>query len=170
MRAPTTTKGGSSGFSLVEVMVAVVIISIVGGFSVSRMLVAYGRPTQVDRSARELVGNLRVARMLAISHDAHYRVVAGTSTYQVQRLTFDGASNTWTNTGIDVRTVSLPRPLLFSGTSPTNSPVEFDSRGLLVQPTSTATLNLQDTPVGVARAVQVRLSGQILPPTAGTIY
>jgi prepilin-type N-terminal cleavage/methylation domain-containing protein len=162
--------GGSSGFSLVEVMVAVILIAVVGGFSVSRLRMAYGRPTLVERTAKELVGNLRVARMMAISRDAHYRVVAGISTYQIQRLTFDGASNTWTNAGAEVRTISLPRPLVFSGTSPTNSPVEFDSRGLMVQPTSTATINLQDSSAGVARAVRVRLSGQILPPTVGTVY
>ena len=170
MRAPTTPTSGSSGFSLVEVMVVVIIIAITGGFAVSRMLVAYGRPTQVDRSAKELVGNLRVARMQAISHDAHYRVVTSASTYQIQRLTFDPATNTWSNAGTDVRTVSLPKPLAFSGASPTNSAVEFDSRGLLVQPASTATFNLQDSAVGTARAVQVRLSGQIVPPTAGTVY
>jgi Tfp pilus assembly protein FimT len=152
-------------------MVVVVIIAIAGGFAVSRMLVAYGRPTQVDRSAKELVGNLRVARMQAISHDAHYRVVtASASTYQIQRLTFDPATNTWTNAGTDVRTVSLPKPLVFSGASPTNSAVEFDSRGLLVLPASAATFNLQDSAVGAARAVQVRLSGQIVPPTVGTVY
>jgi prepilin-type N-terminal cleavage/methylation domain-containing protein len=160
-----------SGFSLIEVMVVVIIIAIAGGFAVSRMLVAYGRPTQVERSAKELVGNLRLARMQAISHDAHYRLaVTGTSTYQIQRLTFDPATSTWTNAGTDVRTVSLPTPLVFSGASPTNSDVEFDSRGLLVQPATTATFNLQDSAVSAARAVQVRLSGQIVPPAVGTVY
>lgn len=157
----------SNGSSLIELLVAVTMISIVGGFGVSRMLVAYGRPTMVDRSARELVGNLRVARTLAIGHDAHYRVVASTSSYQIQRLVFDPGSNSWTNPGTDVRTMGLPQPLVFSGTTPS---VEFDSRGLMVQPTSTATLNLQDSAIQVARAVRVRLSGQILPPTAGTVY
>jgi hypothetical protein len=40
----------------------------------------------------------------------------------------------------------------------------------MVQPASTATLNVQDGGVGMARAVQVRLSGQILPPAPGTVY
>lgn len=150
-------------------MVVVVIIAITGGFAVSRILVAYGRPTQVDRSAKELVADLRVARMLAISRDSHYRVVVGTSTYQIQKLVFDEASNSWTNSG-DVRTVHLPSPVVFSGTAPTNPVVEFDARGLMVRPTSTATFNLQDSAAVTARAVQVRLSGQIVPPTDGTLY
>lgn len=160
----------SAGFSLIEVVVVVAMLSIVGGLGVSRLLLAYGRPTLVDRTARELVGNLRLARTMAIGHDAHYRVVVGTSAYQIQRLTFDSGSNSWISPGTDVRTVSLPQPLVFSGARPTNSAVEFDSRGLMVQPTSAAMLNLQDSAVGVARAVQVRLSGQILPPAIGTLY
>lgn len=168
--ATETAQRDSSGFSLIEVLVTVMIFAIVGGFAVSRLRTAYGRPTQVERSARELVGNLRVARMLAISHDAHYRLVPGTSSYQIQRLTFDPGTSTWTNTGTDVRTVSLPKPLVFSGASPTNPSVEFNARGLMVAPTSTATFNLQDSGVSSARAVQVRLSGQIVPPTAGTVY
>ncbi len=166
-RQSTAQKRDPNGFSLIEVLVAIILISIVSGFGVSRLLVAYGRPTLVQRSAVELVGNLRVARMLAISHDAHYRVVPGTSSYQIQRLAFDAGTNSWTNPGIDVRTVTLTSPLVFSGATPS---IEFDSRGLMVQPTSTATLNLQDSGVQVARKIQVRLSGQIVPPTAGTLY
>jgi prepilin-type N-terminal cleavage/methylation domain-containing protein len=165
-----TSECGSSGYSLIEVLVTLLIFAIVGGFAVSRLRVSYGRPAQVDRSAKELVGNLRVARMMAISRDAHYRLVPATSSYQIQRLAFDPATSTWTNDGSDVRTVSLPKPLVFSGASPTNATVEFDARGLMVAPTSTATFNLQDSGVGAARAVQVRLSGQIVPPTAGTVY
>ncbi len=166
-RQLTERIGDSSGFSLIEVLVAVIILGIVGRFGVTRMLVAYGRPTLVQRGAQELVGNLRVARMQAISHDAHYRVVPGTSSYQIQRLTFDAGTNSWTNPGTDVRTVTFTRPLVFSGATPS---VEFDSRGLMVQPASTATLNLQDTGMAVARAVRIRLSGQILPPVTGTVY
>jgi prepilin-type N-terminal cleavage/methylation domain-containing protein len=166
-RPHTGRIGGSSGFSLIEVVVAVTMLGIVAGFGVSRLLVVYGRPTLAHRTAQELVGNLRVARMLAISHDAHYRVVPGTSSYQIQRLSFDAGTNSWINPGTDVRTVSLPRPVVFSGASPS---VEFDARGLMVQPASTATLNVQDGGVGMARAVQVRLSGQILPPAPGTVY
>ncbi len=166
-RGHTARVGGSSGFSLIEVLVAVTMLGIVAGFGVSRLLVMYGRPTMAHRTAQELVGNLRVARMLAISHDAHYRVVPGTSSYQIQRLSFDAGTNSWVNPGTEVRTVSLPRPLVFSGPSPS---VEFDARGLMVQPASTATLNVQDGGVGIARAVRVRLSGQILPPAPGTVY
>jgi prepilin-type N-terminal cleavage/methylation domain-containing protein len=157
----------SDGFSLIEVLVAVIMIGIVGGFGVSRLRVAYGRPTAVQRGALELVGNLRVARMLAISHDSHYRVVPSTSSYQIQRLTFDSGTNSWINAGTDVRTVPLTSPVIFSGATPS---IEFDSRGLMVQPTATATLNLQDTAVQNARQVQIRLSGQIVPPSAGTLY
>jgi prepilin-type N-terminal cleavage/methylation domain-containing protein len=163
----TARIGGSRGFSLIEVLVAVTMLGIVAGFGVSRLLVAYGRPTLAHRSAQELVGNLRVARVQAISHNAHYRVVPATSSYQIQRLAFDAGTNSWINPGTDVRTVSLPRPLVFSGATPS---VEFDARGLMVQPASTATLNLQDGGVGTARAVQIRLSGQILPPAPGTVY
>lgn len=158
---------GANGFSLIEVLVAMIMLGVVAGFGVSRLLVAYGRPTLAQRSAQELVGNLRVARMQAISHNAHYRVVPGSSTYQIQRLSFDAGTNSWTNPGTDVRTIRLPSPLILSGSNPS---VEFDARGLMVQPASTATINLQDSGIGVARAVQVRLSGQILPPTAGTVY
>jgi len=147
--------------------VAVIMIGIIGGFAVSRLRVAYARPTAVHRGALELVGNLRVARMLAISHDSHYRVVPGTSSYQIQRLTYDSGSNSWINPGTDVRTIPLTSPVVFSGTKPS---IEFDSRGLMVQPTTTATLNLQDAAVQSARQVQVRLSGQIVPPTTGTLY
>jgi prepilin-type N-terminal cleavage/methylation domain-containing protein len=163
----TAATRSSNGFSLIEVLVAVIMMGIIGGFAVSRLRVAYGRPTAVQRGALELVGNLRVARMLAISHDSHYRVVPGTSSYQIQRLTFDAGSNSWINPGSDVRTVPLTSPLVFSGATPS---IEFDSRGLMVQPTSTATLNLQDTAVQNARQVQIRLSGQIVPPTPGTVY
>jgi len=157
----------STGFSMIEVLVAIIMMGIVGGFAVSRLRVAYGRPAAVQRGALELVGNLRVARMLAISHDSHYRVVPSTSSYQIQRLTFDSGTNSWINPGSEVRTVSLTTPVVFSGANPS---IEFDSRGLMVQPTTTATLNLQDTVVQNARQVQVRLSGQIVPPTAGTVY
>jgi prepilin-type N-terminal cleavage/methylation domain-containing protein len=166
-RPHTARVGAPSGFSLIEVLVAVTMLGIVAGLGISRLLVVYGRPTLAHRAAQELVGNLRVARMLAISRDAHYRVVPGTASYQIQRLSFDAGTNSWTNPGTDVRTVSLPQPLVFSGASPS---VEFDARGLMVQPASTATLNLQDGGVGIARAVRVRLSGQILPPAPGTIY
>jgi Type II transport protein GspH len=142
-------------------------IGIVGGFAVSRLRVAYGRPTSVQRGALELVGNLRVARMLAISHDSHYRVVPATSSYQIQRLSFDAGTSSWINANTDVRTIPLTSPVVFSGAKPS---IEFDSRGLMVQPATTATLNLQDAAVQTARQVQIRLSGQIVPPTAGTVY
>jgi prepilin-type N-terminal cleavage/methylation domain-containing protein len=163
----TEATRSSKGFSLIEVMVAVIMIGIVGGFAVSRLRVAYGRPTSVQRGALELVGNLRVARMLAISHDSHYRVVPGTSSYQIQRLSFDAGTSSWINANTDVRTIPLTSPVVFSGAKPS---IEFDSRGLMVQPATTATLNLQDAAVQTARQVQIRLSGQIVPPTAGTVY
>lgn len=146
------------------------VLGIIGAVGVTRMLVAYGRPAAVDRAAKELAGSLRMARMQAINGDAHFRLAAtnGASSYQVQRL--DPATGAWS----DVRTGRFTPPITFtavppaSGT-PARNAVEFDARGLMVQPTSDATFNVQDSQVLAASAVRILPSGQIQ-QRPGTVY
>ena len=129
------------------------------------------RSAHDGRSVRQGTGGEPAGRTHA--GDQPRRTLQGggsTSTYQIQRLVFDPASNSWTNPGDRCSDRGLPPAVGLLRDMPTDSAVEFDARGLMVQPTSTATLNLQDSAVQVARAVRVRLSGQILPPTAGTVY
>lgn len=143
-------------------MVILAIFGITAGIGLSAFSSSLSRPNSLDGASKELVANLRLARALSISRDTHYRIeVTGAQQYAIERLTFDGVSNTWTNLNTDVRPRQLPRSLRFASTSPVGVAVEFDARGTMVQPASTLTLNLQDTQLSQAKGVRVLPSGQV---------
>jgi prepilin-type N-terminal cleavage/methylation domain-containing protein len=142
------------GFSLIEIIVAIGILSILLGTAAS-----YIRPRvfDLDAAANELLSSLRVSRSRAISRGVRYRVtIPSSSTYQVERL--KEVAGVWVTDETETRLVELPATVLvLTGVAST---IEINTRGLLVQPVDLLLLTLQDSVNGQTRTVEVWPSGQ----------
>ncbi len=158
------------GSSLIELLVVLGIFSITAGISLAAFFSSLSRPNALDGASKELVAKFKLARVLSISRDTHYRIeITGAQQYAIERLTFDGVSNAWTNQNTDVRPQQLPSSIGFGATSPIGLAIEFDGRGTMIRPGSAVTLNLQDTTLSLAKGVRVLPSGQVQ-LVAGSAY
>ena len=149
----------NSGFSIIELLTVVGIISLLAGFAVSRLNQGFA---SIDSVASELKGNLRLARAKAIADGYHYRIqLTSSSAYSLCRLLPPvSPATTWTavDTSQPVRNVTLPSNVLFNNIGYPLT-YEFDSRGNMISSNVLITLILSQP----GRTLNVYLfpSGQI---------
>jgi prepilin-type N-terminal cleavage/methylation domain-containing protein len=132
----------SSGFSILELLTVIGLISILSALTVSRLNQGFAT---IDGAASELRGNLRLARLKAVAEGYHYRIqLTSSSVYQLSRLLPPTPPATaWTavdNSQI-VRTVTLPSNVFFNNIGYPLT-YEFDSRGTMISSNALITLIL----------------------------
>ena len=105
-----------------------------------------------------LLADLRMARGSAIAAAVHFRVeILDDGSYGVLRMVEGGGG--WVQDGDPEILRTLPPSVSFSGG--VGEGYEFNTRGLLVEPTSAATVTLADSTTGQSRTVDVWPSGQV---------
>ncbi|MFQ5667201.1 MAG: GspH/FimT family pseudopilin [Candidatus Binatia bacterium] len=141
----------SSGFSLLELIVVLSLVSILAGIGVLSHQVL--RPT-LDLSAgtRQVVMALKIARMRAVTQNTSHRVVftKGAGGYQLQRR---GAAG-YVDAGARAR---LPPGVVVVACSARNAAISFRPRG---NPGSFGTVVMQNGQ-GEVRRVIVDMAGQV---------
>lgn len=148
---------GTSGFSLIELVVVITMIAIVTTLAVSSFRAS---PYELDASVVELVGDLRLARTWAQSRGAHYHVVIESPTqYAIQRLRVDGGG-LWQPDASDRRTKTLPSSVRFA--TGDGTAVEFDTRGTPVALGAVLRISFEERATGAVKTVAVWPSGQVL--------
>ena len=113
----------ANGMSLLEVLVVLALIAIVGAASVLAHQAM--RPAlDLQIATRQVVMDLRVARMRAVADNASHRVVfpSGASAYQPQRKT----GNAYVDDGMPV---ALPNGIRIAGCTATDGGISFKPRG-----------------------------------------
>lgn len=137
-----SVRRSEGGFSLVEVVVALVILGILLAAVLPYLT---PRPMNLRADTNDLISNLRLARDLAISRTTHYRVrVVDRTSYALER-------GDWNGTGfgfVTERLVRLRQNVQFKSTTRNGQAAEFDSRGRLVgsgqQPARLLPFTLED--------------------------
>jgi prepilin-type N-terminal cleavage/methylation domain-containing protein len=124
MNARTLLAHDRRGFSLVEIIIAILIATILVGLGMPRMFGFLDR-SRVDNVRTQLAGDIAQARVLAVRSGQGATVTIGEAGYTVQALGGGGA-----------RQVDLSRDhkqLALSATAPLALPLvlTFDSRGLI---------------------------------------
>jgi prepilin-type N-terminal cleavage/methylation domain-containing protein len=145
----------AGGFSLLELVVAMGVLTIVAATGVSLL-----RRTGHDQNAAAsaVVANLRLARGSAIAHGVHYRVrITAASAYALERMRLQAGS--WV---LDTTERSTALPLTLAFDNSVGSAFEFDSRGRVVQLSSTATVTVRNTRNNALRVLSIWPSGQIV--------
>src|SRR5581483_2308366 len=146
------------GFSLIELVMTFAVITVVLAIALPRMprqaFVLWGVQEQ-------LLGDLRGARGDALTKGDHFRVdITGASTSTVSRMQLNGAG-AWVPRTPPLKTRELPPGITF--TTGTGLSFEFNTRGLMVNPSWAATLFLYDATHNLTRVVTVWPSGQVSP-------
>ena len=149
--------GGEQGFTLLELMVAVALFSIITAVA----LPTFGsNPYALWTAQQQLLGDLRMTRSDALTKGDHFRFdVKSASTYEEHRMQLVGTQ--WLPRDPAVRTGTLPSGVTF--TSGVGSQFEFNTRGLMLNPGAATTLTLADSRTGHNRVVTVWPSGQVTP-------
>src|SRR5579862_4078201 len=111
------------GMSLLEVLVVLAVIAILAGFAVLDHQAMRPR-LDLRTAARQVVLDLRVARMRAIAENVNHRVVfpTGAGGYQHQRKSGGGYAD-------DGVVVSLPRGIVIGDCTAPENGISFKPRG-----------------------------------------
>jgi hypothetical protein len=134
------------------------LIAVVFAIAMPRMP---NRPFALWGVQEQLLGDLRGARGDALTKGDHFRVdITGASSYTVSRMQLNG-NGTWTPRTPPLKTRNLPSGVTF--TSGSGLSFEFNTRGLMVNPSWAATLFLYDATHNLTRVVTVWPSGQVSP-------
>jgi len=146
------------GISAIELVVTIALMGVVAGVAMPSVT---RRPYVLWDAQATLIGDLRTARSEAITRGDHFRVdVTGASTYTVSRMELN-ADGTWTPRVPPWRSRTLPEGVQF--VTGTGLGFEFDTRGLMVNPSWAATLVMYDFDKSLTRWVTIWPSGQVAP-------
>jgi len=106
------------------------------------------------------VADMRMARGTAIARAVHYRLdIFDPHSYGVLKM--KEASGAWVQDGAPVLTRDLPASV--SVTTGVGTGYEFNTRGIMVDPTTPFTITLVDSDTSQSRTVDVWPSGQVVP-------
>lgn len=112
------------GFTMIEFLIVVVLVSIVAVIAVPRFITS----PNLDAQTQQLLGDLRYAQMLAITHGQRFRVnFTLPSSYGITNLAGTAVPNPSTGTN----TVTVTTGVTISGlTNLPNNLVAFDENGI----------------------------------------
>jgi prepilin-type N-terminal cleavage/methylation domain-containing protein len=143
------------GFSLIEMLVSIAILGILAATAISNTKAAR---IQIANAQSQLVGQLRLARMKAITTVSHCAVsFTSTNQFKVYPMTYNGT--TWQLATTPINTVTLPSAVSFPS-AVVGTKIEFNSRGMVVGSTAVTQVNLTDS-FGQTRSLQAWPSGQV---------
>jgi len=153
---PFRTHKNERGLTLMELIASMAIFAVVLGIAIPQMppsaFALWGAQTQV-------LADLRRTRADALTKGDHFRLQVDDAThYSEVRMTF--AAGVWTPNAAPEVSRALPSGVSF--TAGVGANFEFNTRGLMVNPSAAQTLNLADTH-GHYHDITVWPSGQVAP-------
>jgi prepilin-type N-terminal cleavage/methylation domain-containing protein len=153
--------GQAKGLSLLELLVAIAMLSIVGAIAVPHLNKSI---LNLSTATQMLMGSIRVARADAVSRGTRYRVVFSADSYSVQRLQLSGDGE-WVP-AVTSEEVNLPSGITINVVEG-DGVIEFNTRGLVVPPPGEEVaeierLSLHDSRDGDTQYLEVWPSGQVL--------
>jgi len=155
-------KRGHAGFSLMELLVVIAMISILGAIAIPS---TNRSVLNLPSSALEFEANMRLTRGNATGRGVHYRVAISSNSYDIERLQFNSAAQTWEpDARFAKETVLLPKNISIGLGA--GERVEFNSRGLLEPnpdgtPAALVTVELHDENSSQTKMIRLWPSGQI---------
>jgi prepilin-type N-terminal cleavage/methylation domain-containing protein len=158
--------GGTAGFSLIEMVVTVAVLSIVIGITLPNF---DSRRVAVLAAQRLVIAQLRIARTNAITKGVHYMMeipTSSTTQFKIEGMVLNGTI--WQVDSTKVQTMTLPTNTQFAAAA-LNTRVEFNTRGMAVTTTTAdgpahppATKQVDITDIfNVTKSLQAWPSGQI---------
>lgn len=149
---------GERGLSAIELVATLALFGVVLGIAMPRMA---RQPYALWNAQTQLIEDLRQARSEAITHGDHFRVdITAAGAYTISRMQLN-ADGTWTPRVPAFRSRTLPYGLAF--VTGTGLGFEFNTRGLMVNPSWAATLIMYDYNHSLTRWVTIWPSGQVAP-------
>jgi len=143
------------GFTMVELLVAIAIFGLLAKTAVSSIS---PRRVQIGAAQLQVIAQLRLARMSAITSVSHYSIsFASTTQFQVYPMTYNGTI--WQLASTPTNTVTLPTGVTFPSAL-VGTRLEFNSRGTFVTSNAVSQVNLTDV-FGQTKSLQVWPSGQV---------
>lgn len=144
------------GFTLLELLVAMAVFGITLGMAMPHST----RDTLALWDAnQQLLADLRRTRGDALIQGDHFRLdVSGASEYKEYRMRLVGAE--WLPQEPPVRSRTLPTGVTF--TAGVGKQLEFNTRGLLVDPNTAGAVELTDSRSGKTRRTTIWPSGQVI--------
>jgi type II secretory pathway pseudopilin PulG len=146
------------GISAIELVATIALMGVVAGVAMPSMT---RQPYALWSAQTTLIGDLRQARSESITRGDHYRVdITSAGSYTVSRMQLN-ADGTWSPRVPAWRTRILPSNVqIVSGAG---LGFEFNTRGLMVNPSWAATLVMYDYDKSLTRWVTIWPSGQVAP-------
>jgi type IV fimbrial biogenesis protein FimT len=142
--------GSTSGFSLLELIIVLALISILAGIGVLEHQALRSR-LNLGLAARQVLMDLKMARMHAVTDHVNYRIVfsSDSRTYQAQRKSGHGYSD-------EGLPVSLPDGIVIADCTANGHSISFVPRGNAGSFGTITIRNIQ----GEVRHVSVDIAGQ----------
>lgn len=150
---PSTIMQRQKGFSVLELMVALIIISIIAGISIPVYLNMKPQ-LRLNGAARQVMGDLAKARMKAISQNNEYKIFFDIDNHQYQILDDDDNDGT-IDSGEEVTTRDIQTEYYDTTFSATANPI-FHPKGN-ASPSTSITLT---SPAG-EKTITVSIAGRI---------
>ena len=143
------------GFSILEVLVSLCIFGVLASTAISN---TKATRIQVATAQLQLVAQMRLARVKAITTVSHYSVsFTSTTQFNIYPMTYNGT--TWQLATTPSNTVTLPTMVTFPSTV-VGTRIEFNSRGMIANSSTLTQVTLNDV-FGQTRTVQAWPSGQV---------
>lgn len=153
---------GDRGVSILDAVVSIAIFGVVLAAALPHL---DPRRTDTVEVMQSLVGDLRMARLRAITGGVHYAVELlpqdgrQTGAYEVVEMT-DAGNGAWVRAPYGwKRSVRIPPSVMITGQDGISS-VEFNTRGMMVSREEPVTISVTDT-FGLAHSLAVWPSGQV---------